>query len=148
MPKEPQTPTTPPKEPAPGSLAEDIASAVAGMEALNMVEDPASVIPEGFDPLKVQSIGDAREAAKIPEHKKASQLIGRPVVFVSWRPQRGFLASTGEYRPGMFCVIMDVETRKVSTVWIGQVALYKELTKIKPPFRATIQQSGRTLVFS
>lgn len=133
---------------APGSLASDIADAVAGMEALNMIEDPASVIPEGFDPARVQTISDAREAAKIPDHKKASQLIGRPVVFVSWRPQRGFLASTGEYRPGMFCVIMDVETKKVSTVWIGQVALYKELTKVKPPFRATIQQSGRTLVFT
>lgn len=133
---------------APGSLAEDIASAVSGMEALNMVEDPASVIPEGFDPAAVKTISEAREEAKIPEHKKASQLIGRPVVFVSWRPQRGFLASTGEYRPGMFCVIMDVETKKVSTVWIGQVALYKELTKVKPPFRATITQSGRTLTFS
>jgi hypothetical protein len=133
---------------APQSLASDIQDAVAGMEALNMIEDPASVIPEGFDPAKVQTITDAREAAKIPEHRKASQLIGRPVVFVSWRPQRGFLASTGEYRPGMFCVIMDVETKKVSTVWIGQVALYKELTKVKPPFRAVIQQSGRTLVFT
>ena len=143
--KELETPAAPEKS---GSLAEDIASAVAGMEALNMVEDPASVIPEGFDPASVKTISEAREDAKIPDHKKASQLIGRPVVFVSWRPQRGFLASTGEYRPGMFCVIMDVETKKVSTVWIGQVALYKELTKVKPPFRATIQQSGRTLVFS
>ena len=134
--------------PAPGSLAQDIADAVAGMEAMNLIENPELAIPEGFDPAKVQDISAAREAAKIPEHKKASQLIGRAVVFVSWRPQRGFLASTGEYRPGMFCVIMDVETKKVSTVWIGQVALYKELTKVKPPFRATIQQSGRTLVFT
>ena len=147
MSKDKPEPTIAPP-PAPQSLASDIQDAVAGMEALNMVEDPASVIPEGFDPTKVQTISDAREAAKIPEHKKASQFIGRPVVFVSWRPQRGFLASTGEYRPGMFCVIMDVETKKVSTVWVGQVALYKELTKVKPPFRATIQQLGRTLVFT
>jgi hypothetical protein len=148
MPKETATKPDASSNAAPGSLATDIADAVASMEALNIVEDPTSTIPEGFDPLKVQTIGEAREAAKIPDHKKASQLIGRPVVFVSWRPQRGFLASTGEYRPGMFCVVMDVETKKVMTVWIGQVALYKELTKVKPPFRATITQSGRTLVFS
>ena len=126
----------------------EIADAAAAMEQLNDVEDPAATLPEGFDPANVPTIEQAMEDAKIPEHKKASQLLGRPVVFVSWRPQRGFLASTGEYRPGMFCVIMDVETKKVSTVWIGQVALYKILTKVKPPFRATITQSGRTLVFS
>lgn len=142
-PAEQETPAAKPQ-----TLAGDIQAAVESMETMNLVEDPASAIPEGFDPTKVQTISEAREAAKIPDHKKASQLIGREVVFVSWRPQRGFLASTGEYRPGMFCVIMDVETKKVSTVWIGQVALYKELTKVKPPFRAKIEQSGRTLVFS
>lgn len=133
--------------PAP-TLATDIDAAVAAMDELGEVEDPTSTLPEGFDPDKVPDINTAREDAKIPEHKRAGDMLDKPLVFVSWRPQRGFLASTGEYRPGFFCVVMDASTKKVFTVWIGQVALYKELKKLKPPFRARIVKSGRTLVFS
>lgn len=137
------------KEPAPTAPTKvDQSEAVAAMSAVNQVESPEDSIPVDFNISAVKPLAVAREEAKIPEHKKASQLLGREIVFVSWRPQQGLLASTGEYRPGFFCVCMDVETKKVFTVWIGQVALLKELRKLKPPFRATINQSGRTLVFA
>ena len=133
---------------APGSLAADIASAVAGMEALNVVETPEASLPEGFDPAQVPTIAEARDEAKGKGQGLTRELLERPLVFVSWRPQRGMIQATGEYKPGFFCVIMDVQTKKVHTLWLGNVALCRELRRVKPPFRAKITTAGRTLVFA
>jgi hypothetical protein len=128
---------TPKPDGAP-SKSIDAAEGAKAMEQLNAVESPQDVVPDGFDLSKVQSINAAREEAAIPEHKKASAIIGRPTVFVSWRPQKALLASSGREHAGFFCVCIDVETGRPFTIWIGQTALYKELSRLKPPFRATI----------
>lgn len=130
------------------ATAIDPAEGAKAMSALNAVEAPQDVIPEGFDLSKVMTINAAREEAKIPEHKKAAAIIGRPTVFVSWRAQKALLRSDGSERPGYFCVCIDVETGRPFTIWIGQTVLFKELSRLKPPFRATIELDGRTLKFA
>lgn len=134
-----------PKPPTPS--APDHSEAIDAMQSLNTIENPADSLPADFDPSKVATVATAREEAKGKGGGLTKDLLDREVVFVSWRAQRGMIVATGEYKPGFSCVIMDVETKRVFTVWLGNVALCRDLRKLKPPFRAKIVARGRTLVF-
>lgn len=96
----------------------------------------------------VQSLEAAREEAQIPKHVTVKELENREIVIARKWAQKAALPNTGELRDGFFCDIIDVETLTAQTVWIGQVALMRDLERIKLPITTTIKKRGRTYIFS
>lgn len=138
-PDEPVTPAAPSEE--------EIVGSAEAAEQVAIIDDPEFVLPDDFDPAAVPDVEESRKLAKIPAHKRASDLIDRELVFLQKRPQRAVLPGTGEITHGQFCVVMDPKTREVMTVFIGQQVLQRDLAKLTLPFRAKITKTGRSYKF-
>lgn len=94
------------------------------------------------------SVQQAREDAQIPPQVSVKDLENVPIVLVEKVKQNAFLPADGTTRAGWQCLGAYQETRKPFTVWIGQVALMRELAVLNLPFRTTITRRGRTYQFS
>lgn len=119
--------------------------------AVAEVPSPGTFVPQPAsiaDALKnAPNILGRREEAQIPEQLSVKDLVGKTFVIVDKIAQKAALPDTGEMRNGFQCLCADVETGKSFTVWVGQVALLRDLTAITLPVRVTINKHGRTYRF-
>src|SRR5438874_4716412 len=96
----------------------------------------------------VPTLTMVRKEAKIPDHVTVKDLVGKRIVVSRKWAQKAALPDTGELRDGFLCDIIDMDTRLPLTVWIGQVALMRDLTLLTLPLQTTITKRGRTYIFS
>lgn len=123
------------------------------------VELPGGIDAEEFSPRAsdyadiaslehAPTVTAARETAKIPPHYPMKDLEGKTVIFVHKRQQKAALPGTGELRNGYFCLCVFADDKTEFTTWVGQTILYRELTLLQMPFKATITKRGRTYMFA
>lgn len=106
-----------------------------------------ATIPEDVDLSSIPTIEQRLAEAKMPVLKKTQELLGHPVLWYAWRPQDALLVNEGTITEGFFCLGKNLDDGQVFTVFIGGIALCRTLRNVKAPMVATIEKSGRTLVF-